>query len=130
MGKKNNAKCTVCGKGYHKCLSCADKMAATPWKRYTDTSEHYKIYQILNGYFSDVFTKEEAKSRLENVDLSDLETLRDNIKETIKDIMGTERIVDEVIEEPAEEVQIEKEINLDELDDDGLLLMLLEEEEK
>lgn len=91
MGKKN-ATCSICGKAYHKCLSCADMMATSPWKRHTDTSEHYKIYQILHGYFTGVFTKEEAKDRLQNADLSDLETLRDHVKESIKDILKEEKV--------------------------------------
>ena len=117
MGKKNNAKCSICGKGYYKCISCADMMSASPWKRHTDTSEHYKIYQILHGYSTGVFTKDEAKSRLQSVDLSDLETLRDHVKATIKEIMkedrkpfrrNVEKRVEEPVEEPVEEVQAEE----------------------
>ena len=111
MGK-NNATCSICGKAYHKCLSCADMMKASPWKRYTDTSEHYKIYQILHGYSTGVFTKEEAKSRFKNVDLSDLETLRDHIKETIKEIIKEDRKpmrrAFEKQEEPVEVEQVEE----------------------
>lgn len=118
---KNNSFCTICGKGYHKCLSCADKMAASPWKRHTDTSEHYKVYQILHGYSTGVFNKDEAKARFKSVDLSDLNTFRDHVKATIEEILKEEapakeerkpwrRAVEKPVEaEPVEEQEDEQE---------------------
>lgn len=88
MVEKNNATCSICGKGYYLCVSCKDAMKLNPWKMHTDTSEHYKIYQILRGYNTGVYTKEEAKSKLQTVDLSDFDILRDNIKGLINKIMG------------------------------------------
>jgi hypothetical protein len=63
-------------------------MTAAPWKIHTCTSEHFKIYQIIHGLSTGVYDEREAKAKLKNVDLSDLEDLRDNIKETIKKVMG------------------------------------------
>lgn len=88
MAEDINATCSICGKGYHVCLSCKDAMTAAPWKIHTCTSEHFKIYQIIHGLSTGVYDKREAKAKLKNVDLSDLEDLRDNIKETIKKVMG------------------------------------------
>ena len=88
MAEKNNATCSICGKGYYMCVSCKDKINAAPWKRHTDTPEHYKIYQILHGLTTGVYTKDEAKMKLQNVDLSDLHEFRDKIKERINDIMN------------------------------------------
>lgn len=87
MAEKNNATCSICGSPYHACFSCKDSMNMTPWKIHTDTSEHYKIYQILRGFSTGVYNKDEAKERLGNVDLSDLNTFRPHIKKTIKDIL-------------------------------------------
>ena len=87
MAEKINATCAICGKGYHLCMSCKDMISLTPWKKHTDTSEHYKIYQIIHGYSTKVYTKAEAKAKLKKVDLSDFDTLRDNIKAVITDIM-------------------------------------------
>ena len=88
MAEKNNATCSICGRGYYMCLACKDAINLSPWRRHTDTSEHYKIYQILHGYNTRVYSKEEAKSKLKMVDLSDFDSLRDNIKNLIKDIIG------------------------------------------
>lgn len=90
MAEKINATCAICGKGYHLCMSCKDMISLTPWKKHTDTSEHYKIYQIIHGYSTKVYTKAEAKAKLKKVDLSDFDTLRDNIKSVITDIMGAD----------------------------------------
>lgn len=86
MAGKNNTTCAICGKGYYLCLSCKDMMTVSPWKKHTDTSEHYKIYQIVQGYSTGVYTKEEACEKLNAVDLSDFNDLRDNIKNVINDI--------------------------------------------
>lgn len=88
MAEDINATCSICGKGYHVCLSCKDAMTAAPWKIHTCTSEHFKIYQIIHGLSTGVYDEREAKTKLKNVDLSDLEDLRDNIKEIIKKVMG------------------------------------------
>jgi hypothetical protein len=88
MAEKNNATCSICGKLYYKCLSCKDLMNLNPWKRHTDTSEHYKIHQAIHGYSTGVYNKEEAKIKLQMIDLSDFDSLRDNIKNIINDIMG------------------------------------------
>ena len=87
MAENDNATCAICGKGYHVCLSCKDAMTAAPWKLHTCSSEHFKIFQVIHGFSTGVYNKREAKSKLKNVDLSDLDDLRDNIKKTIKDIM-------------------------------------------
>ena len=90
MAEKINATCAICGNGYHLCMSCKDMISLTPWKKHTDTSEHYKIYQIIHGYSTKVYTKAEAKAKLKKVDLSDFDALRDNIKSVITDIMGAD----------------------------------------
>ena len=90
MASKKNATCSICGKEYQMCISCKDEISLNPWKRHTDTSEHYKIYQIIHGYSTGVYNKSEAKSKFNNVDLSDLESLRDNIKSIINDIMSVD----------------------------------------
>lgn len=87
MAEKNNATCVICGKGYHMCIHCGDNRSASPWKLHTDTPEHYKIYKILHGVTSGVYTKDEAKEKFKNVDLSDIDSFKDRIKERINNIM-------------------------------------------
>ena len=94
MSEQINATCTVCGNGYHMCLSCKDKMKLSPWKLYTDSAEHYKIHQIIHGYSTKVYTEDETRSKLKSVDLSDLETFKPNIKAIIKGILEKEKVVE------------------------------------
>lgn len=102
MAEKNNAICTICGKEYRRCISCKSQMKAEPWKIYADTPEHYKIFQVIQGFDSGVYTKEEARDKLKNINLSDLDELRDHIKKIIKNIMKEDKRqkeVDSVIDE-------------------------------
>lgn len=110
MAEKNNATCSICGKGYHMCLSCRDSINLAPWKVHTDTSEHYKIYQIIHGYNTKVYSKDEAKAKLKNINLSDLDSFREHIKVKIKDILQEEKTFDETnveIETEVENTEVE-----------------------
>ena len=106
MTQKNNATCLICGKEYYVCLSCRDSMKISPWKTYTDTSEHYKVFQIVKGFHNGVYNKEEAKSKLNNVDLSDLNNYRQKIKDVIKDILEEDKPIVKVIENVEKPVDI------------------------
>ena len=64
MAEKNNATCCICGREYHKCLSCKDSMKLQPWKSVTDTSECYKVFQAVKGFSTGVYNKNEFKSKL------------------------------------------------------------------
>ena len=108
MAEKNNATCSICGKPYHMCLSCKDIMKASPWKIHTDTSEHYKVFQIIRGYNTGVYTECEAKDKLGKVDLSDFDTFRDNIKEIINKIMNnSDNVVADIHEDVVEDIHEE-----------------------
>lgn len=98
MANKNNATCSICGKEYYACLSCRDALKANPWKIHTDTSEHYKVYQIIHGLSTKVYTKDEAKSKLKNINLSDVESFRPHIKEIVKDILKEEKPIVKTVE--------------------------------
>lgn len=108
MAEKNNATCAICGKGYHMCISCRDEMQAKPWQAHTDTPEHYKVFQVVRGYNTGVYTKREAKAKLRMIDLSDLDGFRDNIRNIVEDIMG-KTTKKELIVEDAPVVVVEPE---------------------
>lgn len=86
--KKNNATCSICGKGYYMCQSCKDQSRLHPWKIHTDTSKHFKIFQIVRGYSIKIYTKAEAKNKLQAVDLSDMKDFLPNIKSIIEAILA------------------------------------------
>ena len=86
LSEKNNVWCAVCGKPYHLCMSCEDVRRLSPWKIFTDTPEHYKVFQIVKGYNVGIYTKDEANEKFKNVDLSDIDEFRDIVKEKIIEI--------------------------------------------
>ena len=107
--EKNNATCSICGKSYYMCISCKDQRALSPWKIHTDTSEHYKIYQILHGVSVGVYTNQEAKEKLKNVDLRDKTTFLNNIQKRINDIMSTPVVAS--IQKEENNVDVKKDVN-------------------
>ena len=107
MTEKNNATCKICGKPYYVCMSCADSMKAHPWKVFTDTANCYKIFQVVRGLSTNVYTKDEAKEKFKNIDLKDIESFRPHIKDIIKDVLKEEEKVD-VEKVATEEVAIDE----------------------
>lgn len=123
MAENINANCMICGKGYYMCLSCKDMVRLRPWQLHTDTSEHYKIYQILHGHTTGVYSDKEAKEKLQLVDLSDVDTFRPEVKAAIHKIMDyveqsilEENTVDE--EKPKKAVRKRKSANVVETEKD------------
>lgn len=94
MTEKNNATCKICGTPYYMCLSCKEFRQLYPYKLHTDTAEHFKIYQILQGYSTKVYTKDDAKARLQNVDLSDIDTFKYYVRDNIQDIIKEDKAVE------------------------------------
>lgn len=103
---KPNAKCAICGTSYHMCMSCG-KDKGLVWKRFCETPEHYKIYQVVHGYTTGLYTKAEADKKLRNIDTSDIDELRPNIREILVGIMGNDKEVEPVVEDKAESVDVE-----------------------
>lgn len=100
MAEKNNATCSICGKGYYTCLSCKDFIRLQPWKTYCCSPNCYQVFQVVRGYSTGVYNKEEFKSKLNNIDLGNLENYREHIKILIKDTLEEEAIEEEsVVEE-------------------------------
>lgn len=98
MAEKNNATCSICGNPYYLCMSCKDAMSAHPWKAFCDTAPHYQVFQIVKGYNTNVYTKDEAKYKLKNVNLGDMNTFRPHIKQIIEDILKEEKPVVKPVE--------------------------------
>ena len=105
--KKYNATCAICGKPYNMCYSCDKKNAQLVWKRFCDTPEHYKIYQLVHGYTTGLYTKSEARRKLNNIDTSDIDELRPNIRDILVSIMGNDKKVEPVVEDKAASVDVE-----------------------
>lgn len=91
MSKKTNATCSICGKEYTMCRSCDKNKPNMAWKLHCDCPEHYKIFQVIHGYTTGVYNDAEAAKKLERIDMSDFDELRDSIKETINKIRSVSK---------------------------------------
>ena len=98
MAEKNNAVCDICGKEYYVCLSCSDAMKLHPYKSFTDTAEHFKIFQIVKGFLNGVYTKDEAKEKFKNINLEDIDSFKPHVKDIINNVLKEEEVVVETCE--------------------------------
>lgn len=112
MANKNNATCSICGKEYYVCRSCKDSIQLAPWKIHCCSADCYKVFQVVRGFSTGVYTKDEFKAKLRNTDLSNLENYREHIKALIKDVLKKNEIPETPIigEIVAEESVVEKPI--------------------
>ena len=115
MHEKNNAVCSICGKEYHVCLSCSDAMKLHPWKIYTESQNCFQVFQVVRGFSTGVYTKDEAREKLQNVDLKDIDSFRPHIKKIVKDILKEEKVVvkaaekiENTVVEDVKEVKVEE----------------------
>ena len=114
MAEKNNATCKICGKPYYACMSCADSMKAHPWKAFTDTANCYKVFQVVRGLSTGVYTKDEAKEKFKNINLEDIEFFRPHIRDIIKDVLKEDKVVVETTKK-IENTVVEDVANVDEI---------------
>lgn len=108
---ENNATCSICGNGYHLCLSCRDAIQLAPYKVHCCSADCYKVFQVIRGFSTGVYTEEEFKSKLKNLDLSNLENYREHIKALIKNALKekpTTKIVKENKSVETKVVEVEK----------------------
>lgn len=118
MVEKNNAVCSICGNPYHMCISCKDSMKLHPWKIHCCSSECYKTFQIVKGFNNGVYTKEEAREKFKNVDLSNLKDFVPHIKKIVKDILKEEKTIVEKMVSPKKKNYKTSEVVVDEKIDD------------
>lgn len=98
MAEKYNATCSICGKPYYVCRGCRDTRRLHPWKMHCCSPDCYGIFQVVKGFSTGVYTKDEFKSKLKSVNLSNLENYVDNIKALIKDVLKEEKPVVKTVE--------------------------------
>lgn len=102
MAEKNNATCAICGEPYYVCMSCRDSLKINPWKVHTDTANCYKVYQVVHGLSTGVYTKDEAKDKFSNIDLENLNSFRPHIKKIIKNVLKEDKSVVRPVEKNEE----------------------------
>lgn len=116
MSKKINHWCVVCGKGYHACDSCDEMQSFTPWRKMTDTPEHYKIFLLVKQYNNNLISKAEAKTMLANINISDIDTLKDDVKKVLNEILAEDVAVKKSKKKAVKSEDVETDIITEESD--------------
>lgn len=129
--REENATCIVCGKKYHLCIACERSKATwKPWKMITDTENCYEIYKVLNDYNFNKISKEEARSLLEKLDLKNVNTYKEKVKNTIKEIMKRKRISRTEKEKEVTEIVDEIKTKEDVLEENNIIVEEVESKEE
>lgn len=92
MPKDLNATCSICGKGYHLCMTCNEVKSFTPWRSIVDTVNCYKIFLSIKDYTNKAKTKEIAKSELVRFDLSEVDDFVPEIRDVVKEILSEDKL--------------------------------------
>ena len=105
MAEKNNATCSICNKPYYVCMGCGNTRQLQPWKTYCCSPDCYKVFQVVKGFSTGMYAKDEFKSKLNNINLSNLESFRESVKIIIKDALKEDKPVAKIakkVEKPLE----------------------------
>ena len=94
----NNRICLSCGKPYEQCGSCASNRNLPVWKNLFDTEACKDIFECVSDYEQKAITKERAKERLSNCDLSIVPKLKDKIRNTTEEILKEDTPVEDTVE--------------------------------
>lgn len=94
----------MCGIGYHACDSCSKEKNVTPWRSLTDTVEHYKIFMVLRDYKNKLISRAKAKEFLSELDLSDKDNYKDNVKSVLADINTVEQAITAETKMPTQQI--------------------------
>ena len=86
MAKKNNRICIVCSEEYSYCGNCSEDRLKEPWHAIYHNTNCKDIFNTASDYLSGALTKEEAKEKFDNCDLSYKEKLHHKIIEAINDV--------------------------------------------
>lgn len=88
----NNAVCVTCGKAYTLCRKCDKENGAeyATWHASCDTPECFQVLLVLNEYYYDKISKEEAYERLSELLTEDMRPYHEAAAGLIHEIMGEE----------------------------------------
>ena len=103
---KGKRTCIVCGKNYTYCPKCGDGDKAETWRYIYDSALCNKIFDVLSAFSFGHIKKEEAKSKLEALNIPKGMKFTDDVKKQIDAILASESKVKE--DKPKKDPQIVK----------------------
>ena len=97
MMKKNNKTCLCCQTKYTFCLNCSDFDNMPRWMAIFHDKNCKEIFNTITSYYDKTITKEQAKTILNNCDLSNKKMFNNKIQDAINEIYADDIVKENVI---------------------------------
>lgn len=104
MAKTKERKCIVCGKEYEYCNRCSSHANMPTWMALYHDDNCRSIMNIATEYMAGNLTKAEAKSQLDNCDLTNKKNFKESIVKAINEICATKKAAKTDIAKADEEI--------------------------
>ena len=91
MAKIKTRKCIVCGKEYEYCNNCKAYTAFPAWMAIYHDENCKNIMSIATEYMAGNLTKEDAKSQLDNCDLTNKKNFKESVLKAVNEIYATKK---------------------------------------
>ena len=104
MAKIKARKCIVCGKEYEYCNRCSSHATMPTWMALYHDDNCRSIMNIATEYMAGNLAKADAKSQLNNCDLSNKENFKESVAKAVDEILTAKKAAkaDEIVVEKAE----------------------------
>lgn len=104
MAKTKTRKCIVCGEEYEYCNRCSSHANMPTWMALYHDENCRSIMNIATEYMANNITKADAKSQLDNCDLTNKKNFKESVVNAVNEIYATKKVAkaDEKIVESAE----------------------------
>lgn len=91
MAKIKARKCIVCGKEYEYCNRCNSHANMPAWMSLYHDNNCRNIMNIATEYMAGNLTKADAKSQLDNCDLSNKKNFKESVAKAVNEICATNK---------------------------------------
>ena len=91
MAKIKARKCIVCGKEYEYCNRCSSHANMPTWMALYHDGNCRNIMNICTEYMAGNLTRTDAKSQLDNCDLTNKKNFKESVVKAINEICATKK---------------------------------------
>ena len=93
MAKTKARKCIVCGKEYEYCNRCSSHADMPTWMALYHDDNCRNIMNIATEYMAGNLTREDAKSQLDNCDLTNKKNFKESVANAVNEICAAKKAV-------------------------------------
>ena len=104
MAKAKAKNCIVCGKEYEYCNRCSSHATMPTWMALYHDDNCRSIMNIATEYMAGNLTKAEAKSKLDDCDLTNKKNFSESVLKAINEIYATKKAAKVEAVKVAEEI--------------------------